>query len=57
MAKTRSFKLECIQETEGFDLGKKYECLGFSNGYVEMINNEGSREIMKDVYFKKIGKK
>jgi len=57
MAKTKSLKLLCIQETEGFTLGESYECLGFSSGYVEMVNNEGSREIMKDVYFKKIGKK
>jgi len=56
MARTKSFKLECIQEIEGFDLGKSYECLGFSSGYVEIINNEGNREIMPDKYFKPIGK-
>lgn len=57
MAKTRFLKLECTQETDGFTLGKSYECLGFSSGYVEVVDNLGERQIMKDVYFKKIGKK
>ena len=57
MARTKSFKLECIQETEGFDLGKSYECLGFSSGYVEMVDSKGERQILSDIYFKKIGKK
>jgi len=48
--------LECIQETDGFELGKSYKCIGVSGKYLEMIDNNGGAQIMDDTYFK-VGKK
>ena len=48
--------LECIQETDGFTLGKSYKCLGNAGKYVEMVNDLGNREIMLDIYFKGFSK-
>jgi len=49
--------LECIQETEGFQLGKSYECVSSCGKILDMIDEQGFSQIMTDDYFKKIGKK
>jgi hypothetical protein len=55
MKKKRKMMIECIETTEGFDINQSYECLGFSSGYVEVIDNIGNTEIMPEKYFR-IGK-
>jgi len=52
----RVMMLECVQEVDGFTLGKSYKCLGNAGKYVEMVNNLGNREIMLDIYFKGFSK-
>jgi len=44
-------------QTEGFDLGKSYIMVGCSGYHLEVINNEGVREIMSDKYFSGAGKR
>ena len=53
----RKMMLECILESEGFILGKSYECVSSCGKILDMIDGEGFSQIMTDTYFKKIGNK
>jgi len=49
--------LECIKPVSGFIVGKSYKMVSCSGKYVEIIDENGSKEIMLDIYFSGAGKR
>jgi hypothetical protein len=54
--KKRKNEYKCILESEGFILGKNYECVSSCGKYLDMIDEQGIPQVMTDTYFKKIRK-
>jgi len=44
--------IECVQEVDGFTVGKSYKCLGNAGLYVEMVDDSGERVILFGSHFK-----
>ena len=48
----RVMMLECVEETDGFKIGKSYKCLGNAGLYVEMVDDNNERVILFGSHFK-----